>query len=155
MPARVERSADAKVSNVCKSNILGSSPSEKILVIFPGALGDLICLFPTLRALARRHCGASLELMANDDLIRLAVGRMGVDRGHSIHDQAVAQLFKQQIDAVEERMKSAFGGFTRIYSFFGAKDPDFRRNLKRVCPDTLCLPFAPEGSGHMARSYLA
>jgi heptosyltransferase-2 len=93
--------------------------------------------------------------MANDDLIRLAVGRMGVDRGHSIHDQAVAQLFKQQIDGVEERMKSAFGGFTRIYSFFGAKDPDFRRNLKRVCPDTLCLPFAPEGSGHMARRYLA
>src|SRR5260370_21619298 len=114
-------SESAKVRDVCKSDIPGSARSEKILVIFPGALGDLICLYPTLRALARRHCGASLELMANDDLIRLAVGRMGVDRGHSIHSQEVAQLFKQEVvkpqgDASEERLKSAFGGFARIYS---------------------------------------
>src|SRR5260370_16360887 len=82
-------SASAKVRDVCKSDIPGSARSKKILVIFPGALGDLICLYPTLHALARRHRGASLELMANDDLIWLAVGPMGVDPRHSLPNQHV------------------------------------------------------------------
>src|SRR5579863_9608467 len=54
---------------------------ERVLVIFPGALGDLICLIPALRALLRRHRGAALELMAREELARFAVARIGLRIG--------------------------------------------------------------------------
>jgi ADP-heptose:LPS heptosyltransferase len=54
---------------------------ERLLIIFPGALGDLICGLPAIRAIARRHSQASLELMARAELARFAVGRMGAEHG--------------------------------------------------------------------------
>ena len=80
--------------------------TERVLVIFPGALGDLICLGPALRALARRHHDATLELMAREELARFAVDRMGVARigitrtgiarSHSIDRREVAALFAEE-----------------------------------------------------------
>ena len=67
----------------------------RALVIFPGALGDLICFGPALRALARRHRDArpgagldgslklGLELMAREELARFAVARLAIARDHS------------------------------------------------------------------------
>src|SRR5579871_298351 len=57
--------------------------TSPILVIFPGALGDLICLIPALRAIARRHREAPLEIMARAELVRFATGRLGLDGGRS------------------------------------------------------------------------
>ena len=44
--------------------------SRRRLVIFPGALGDLICLVPALRAIGRQQPEAALELMARRELAR-------------------------------------------------------------------------------------
>ena len=65
---------------------------ERVLVIFPGALGDLICLIPALRALLRRHRGAALELMAREELARFAVARIGLRIGLRIGVAFVALL---------------------------------------------------------------
>src|SRR3989442_4874950 len=70
--------------------------AKRVLVIFPGALGDLICLVPTLRALIPRHRGSSIELMAREELARFAVDRMGVAAPHSIDRQEVAVLFRSE-----------------------------------------------------------
>jgi ADP-heptose:LPS heptosyltransferase len=40
------------------------SAAERVLVIFPGALGDLICAVPAIRSVARRHPGAQLDLIS-------------------------------------------------------------------------------------------
>jgi len=63
---------------------IDSTSIRRVLVIFPGALGDLICLVPAVRAIARRNPDATLELMARGELARFAVGRLGFARGHSI-----------------------------------------------------------------------
>jgi hypothetical protein len=60
-----------------------TDPWDSVLVIFPGALGDLICLVPTLRAIARRHPDAGLELMARAELVRFATGRLGLGWGRT------------------------------------------------------------------------
>ena len=69
---------------------------RRVLVIFPGALGDLMCLMPALAAISRRHSGASVELMARFELARLAMGRTLVVRGHSIDAREVGELFADE-----------------------------------------------------------
>src|SRR5271155_698168 len=87
----------------------------RVLAIFPGALGDLMCLMPALAAISRRHPDASVELMARLELARLVVGRSVVARGHSIDAREVGELFADEAAGGARRF---FGEFDRIYSFF-------------------------------------
>jgi heptosyltransferase-3 len=125
---------------------------KRVLVVFPGALGDLICLLPALSAIARRHLGASIELMARGELARLVVGRTVVGRGHSIDAREVSALFSE---SSEESARGFFGGFERIYSFFAFDDARFRGRLVAATDAVVSFfPFRPVGDGHVAEAYL-
>ena len=125
----------------------------RVLVIFPGALGDLICALPAIRAIIRRHPDAAIELMARADLARFAVGRLGVVAGHSIDRREVGMLFKQEDDPAA---RDFFGRFDRIYSFFAADDPAFRRSLEAACLGEISLhAFRSPGAGHISELYLS
>ncbi len=128
--------------------------AERVLVIFPGALGDLICLGPALRALARRHRGASLELMARHELAQFAVGRIGVAAGHSIDRREMSQLFGASDDAGADARRF-FGGFRSIYSFFAAAHQGFRESLTQASQAKLSFhPFRADDAGHVAAAWL-
>jgi heptosyltransferase-3 len=139
---------------------------ERVLVIFPGALGDLICLGPALRALARRHRDATLELMAREELARFAVDRIGIMRGHSrshsrfhsIDRREVTALFAQQFDLTSDLAEATqfFRPFARIYSFFASDDACFRRALEAAAtPGAVSFhAFRPASAGHVAAGYL-
>ncbi|HTW87025.1 MAG TPA: glycosyltransferase family 9 protein [Candidatus Binataceae bacterium] len=128
-------------------------PPDRVLVIFPGALGDLICLTPVLSVLRRRHRDASLELMARDELVRLAIGRLGINCGESIDRREVGRLF---IDASLTERIDLFRGFSRVYSFFGADDSTFRKMLSDAASDATVSfhPFRPVNTSHIATAYL-
>ncbi|MFZ0887548.1 MAG: hypothetical protein WA005_03780, partial [Candidatus Binataceae bacterium] len=150
------------------------STSGRVLVIFPGALGDLICLGPALRALGRRHRGLSLELMAREELARFAVGRMGVARGHSIDRREVSGLFAESAEPANFREPASrdsgaqevsteigtetqefFAAFDRIYSFFASRHRRFRDSLTIASSGAASFhPFRPGGPGHVAAAYL-
>lgn len=123
------------------------------MIIFPGALGDLICLAPALSALRRRHRDASLELMARDELVRLAIGRLGIDRGESIDRREVGRLF---VDASLTDGIDLYRGFSRLYSLFGTENPIFRKMLIDAASDATVSfhPFRPVNAGHIASAYL-
>jgi len=126
----------------------------RVLVIFPGALGDLICFMPVLRALARRHQGTSIELMARAELARFAIGRMGVAAGHSIDRREVSCLFRDQSE-LDPFARGFFHQFDVIYSFFAANDADFRRCLTAATDGAVSFhPFRPDGAGHICELYL-
>jgi heptosyltransferase III len=151
--------------------------TERVLVIFPGALGDLICLGPALRVLARRHHGATLELMAREELARFAVDRIGIPRigssrvgiarigiarshsralsgAHSIDGREVAALFAEDPDLTEAAR--FFRPFTRIYSFFASDEARFRHALEGAAASAVVSlhAFRPAGPGHVAAGYL-
>lgn len=144
--------------------------SERVLVIFPGALGDLICLGPALHALARRHCDAAIELMGREELARFAVARLGITRGDSSHHsrhyprhysrhysidrREVAALFAESPDLGAAR--GFFSPFTRIYSFFACDDARFRGALAAAAAPAVVSfhAFRPAGAGHVAAGYL-
>jgi heptosyltransferase-3 len=135
---------------VLQAHEIDSRP--RVLVIFPGALGDLICLVATLRAIARRHQGASLELMARAELSRFAVGRLGISRAHSIDRREVSNLFADGNDAETRKF---FDGFQRIYSFFAEDDARFRQSLASAARCEISFyPFRPPGDAHVAACYL-
>ena len=133
---------------------IDSISKGRVLVIFPGALGDLLCLVPAVRAIARRNPGATLELMARGELARFAVGRLGFARGHSIDRREVGHLFAAS-ERVPEEARAFFGAFDCVYSFFAADDPNFRRSLEDASAGRVSFhPFRPPGDGHVARCYL-
>ena len=127
---------------------------RRVLVIFPGALGDLMCLMPALAAISRRHPGASVELMARFELARLAAGRTVVARGHSIDAREVGALFTDS-PAVDSNARRFFADFDRIYSFFASDDRRFRARLAAATDGHVSFhPFRPGGDGHVSAAYL-
>jgi ADP-heptose:LPS heptosyltransferase len=126
---------------------------RRVLIIFPGALGDLVCLMPALAAIARRHAGASIELMARFELAELAAGRTVVARAHSIDAREVGTLF---IEDAFDSARRFFGDFDRVYSFFAADDSRFRARLSTAASNAVVSfhPFRPPGDGHISAAYL-
>jgi heptosyltransferase-3 len=125
---------------------------NRVLVIFPGALGDLMCMMPALVAISRRHPGASVELMARLELARLVVGRSVVARGHSIDGREVGELFADEFSGGARRF---FGEFDRVYSFFASDDARFRARLVAATDGEVSFhPFRPGGEGHVSAGYL-
>ena len=125
---------------------------RRVLVIFPGALGDLMCLMPALAAISRRHSGAAVELMARFELGRLVAGRSVVARAHSIDAREVGGLFADQASGDARRF---FGGFDRIYSFFASDDDRFRERLAAATDAEVSFhSFRPGGEGHVSEGYL-
>jgi heptosyltransferase-3 len=127
---------------------------SRVLIIFPGALGDLICLAPTIAAIAHRHREADLELMARMELAEFAVGRLGITRAHSIDRREVALLFRSSDD--DDAARRFFSVFDRIYCVFNADDPAFRRALTAAsAPGAPSFHrFRPAAQGHIAAAYL-
>ena len=131
---------------------MGECSPGRVLVIFPGALGDLICMMPAIAGIARRHVGASIELMARFELARLAVDRTVVTRGHSIDAREVSQLFSDQPSDCARRF---FSQFDRIYSFFASDDARFRARLNSATDGEVSFhPFRPTGEGHVSETCL-
>jgi ADP-heptose:LPS heptosyltransferase len=128
--------------------------TERVLVIFPGALGDLMCLMPALVAISRRHAGASVELMARFELARLVAGRSVVARAHSIDAREVGELFSDET-TLSPNARRFFGEFHRIYSFFASDDARFRARLSAATDAQVSFhPFRPDGHGHVSEGYM-
>jgi ADP-heptose:LPS heptosyltransferase len=131
-----------------------ASMPRRVLIIFPGALGDLICLGPALGVLAQRYRDSDLELMARAELADFAAGRMGVVRGHSIDRREVSLLFSPADDAPAQAAEF-FGSFSSIHSFFTANDERFRQALARACRgEVFFYPFRPQAEGHISTAYV-
>ncbi|HUO06201.1 MAG TPA: glycosyltransferase family 9 protein [Candidatus Binataceae bacterium] len=128
--------------------------SSRIAIVFPGALGDLICAGPAIAAIARRHSGASIELIARAELARFANGRMGIARGHSIDRREIAACFTES-DEAAAAVREFLGVFNRIYSFYAADDARFRAALAKAAGGPVSFhPFRPDGPGHVSAGYL-
>jgi ADP-heptose:LPS heptosyltransferase len=154
--AEAARCLDCREVDDRRVTIDARNGAGPVLIVFPGALGDLIFLIPTISAISRRHAPAEIELMTRDELARFAVGRLGITRGHSIDRREMAHLFRESASDSEEARRF-FGSFDRIYCFFNANDPHFRIALteaSRPGASSFHL-FRPPAQGHVAAAYLS
>ena len=114
--------------------------SKKILVLFPGALGDFICFLPALDALARDR---EVDLLARSEYADLVPPRI---RTRSLERYEISRLFVAGADQ-EERLERFFGSYSSVYSWMGSGRRDFVSRLETLCGGRLRIfPFRPEDS---------
>lgn len=117
----------------------------RVCVLFPGALGDFICLLPALRYLARH---SELDVYARSEYADL-VDKVTV---RSIERREIARLFVED-GASEAPVREFFAAYETVYSWAGSGQPVFREQLSRVA-EARVFPFQPtEGSQHQADYY--
>jgi heptosyltransferase III len=96
------------------------------LVIFPGALGDLVCFVPALREIAERRGGRPI-LWCKGDLVPL-VEVSGLADPRPIEGREASWLFSAKPPAEADEV---FGAFASVDSFTGAGNVEVEGNLAR------------------------
>ena len=126
------------------------SDAEKILVLFPGALGDFLCFLPTLKKLAAR---GSLDLMARTEYADLVPSTVRV---RSLECHEVARLYAPGAEH-EEGLGRFWGSYSQIYSWTGGGQIDFEGHLRAISKGKVeIFPFLPYGPQiHLVDYYLS
>jgi ADP-heptose:LPS heptosyltransferase len=120
------------------------------LVVFPGALGDFVCLAPALREIGARGSGR-VRLLCKGDLVPLAHAA-AIAQAEPIEDRRASWLFMKEPPTVADRF---FSGFSSIDSFTGAGVSEVERNLRRwQGPNGRAHPFRPHDRVHLAVHFL-
>jgi ADP-heptose:LPS heptosyltransferase len=121
-----------------------------VAVLFPGALGDFICLLPALHGLAE---SAQVEIYAKTAFAEIVPRTIRVV---ALERYEINRLFVAG-SALEQRVRDFFGRYDRIYSWMGSSQPVFRAELESVAPGRAQLfPFeASDPALHQARYYLS
>ncbi|PYV11204.1 MAG: hypothetical protein DMG07_19770, partial [Acidobacteria bacterium] len=99
----------------------------RILVLHPGALGDIILALPALDALREHAPGAEVTLAGNRDCLD------AVASGHAERMLSLATLPLHRLYAAGPLPPQDLGfwrSFDRIISWTGAGDPQFEHNLR-------------------------
>ncbi len=123
---------------------------ERILVIFPGALGDFVCFLPALQRLAE---GSRVDLLARSEYAALVPENVAT---RSLECYEISRLFAPGAEHVE-RLSHFFGSYGRIYSWMASGQADFVQQLRSLSKrNPLFFPFRPSGLRmHMTDYYLS
>ncbi len=124
----------------------------EILVLHPGALGDIILSLPALGLLRRHTPGSRLTLAGNLDFVQAVSGGYA-DFTRSLATVPLHRLYSQ--DPLPDEDVRFWRSYDRVVSWTGAEDPAFAHNLGRACR---CVRVAawrpvPAETRHVARIF--
>ena len=111
----------------------------QILVLHPGALGDLILSLPALELLKRQSPGARITLAANLDYLCIVPNSL-VERRLSLSALPLSGLFGVSPPPVE---RGFWISFDRVLSWTGFGDEQFAANLKALHGEALVAHWRP------------
>jgi heptosyltransferase-3 len=106
-------------------------PETPLLIVHPGALGDVVCLLPILRALRRTF--RPVTILCQSHLGRLAAAVGGADTWLPIEAAWTASLFT---DAPNPQARRLLVPFARILVFSNSEP--FAASLKRINSAGVC-----------------
>jgi Glycosyltransferase family 9 (heptosyltransferase) len=104
-----------------------TSRDHRLLLLFPGALGDFLCALPSFLALQRTGFTESL-IVANPSVLELV--EYGPFRTASIQRREVADLFAAA--DLRASTRALFGGFDAVHSWTGHGDANFSARLRSI-----------------------
>ena len=125
----------------------------KILVLHPGALGDIILSLPALSLLRRHYPRAQLTLAGNlDYLTPVAIGY--TDRSLSLSTIPLHRLYSPE--PLSQADVSFWKTYDRIISWTGAGGPAFRSKLAKIGAEVRVSRWKPDSSDkrHVARIFV-
>jgi heptosyltransferase III len=116
--------------------------SRHVLVIHPGALGDVLQAVPALRALAALDGGARVSLAAQPRLAGLLAGAGAVDEALSFDSLGLEGLFAD--GPVSAALADRLGGYHAVVSWFGARAAPYPERLRALAARAIVAPPVPE-----------
>ena len=114
----------------------------RVLVVHPGALGDVLQAVPALRALAALDGGARVSLAAQPRLAALLAGAGVVDEGLSFDSLGLEALFADA--PVPVALADRLAGFHAVVSWFGARAAPYPDRLRALAPGAILAPPVPD-----------
>ena len=99
---------------------------ERLVCVFPGALGDWLLALPALRAVRDEHPGLACTMVLADALRPLAVASGVADATVALEDAETARLFGG------DGLPGWLGGRPVVYSWLGVTDAEARRRVARA-----------------------
>lgn len=132
-------------------------PLRRILVIRTGAIGDLIVMLPSLRAIKEHHPPVHLELLGTQSVLQLALRPHHADRIHSIEQRGLTTFYAQE-GTLDPEWVEFFNGFDLIVACSVETASPLIANLRRSgSRRVLALPPFPPSTDatlHMVDYYL-
>jgi ADP-heptose:LPS heptosyltransferase len=124
--------------------------ANAVVVLFAGALGDLLLALPALRLLRRRHQAQRLVLGVRAALVPLARRAACADAVAALDDPSMAVLLGGGVAPAWWPERPV------LYSWFGADDGEVRRRLAEHAADVSFLRVERgDGTRHAAVAYAA
>ncbi len=117
--------------------------ASSVLVIHPGALGDVLLAIPALRALRARHPDARLVLAAQPHLGRLLVELGEVDLASAFESLGLESLFVEDGGPADV---PAVRDAARVVCWFGSRDSTFTTRLRALAPDAVVASAVGNGA---------
>jgi len=120
----------------------------KLLVLFPGALGDFVCFLPALERLTQQ---TEVELLARSEFSGLVSENLSV---RSLERYEIYRLYLPNAKD-DERVQIFFRHYDSIYSWSGYSESMVHQNLRTLVRDVHMFPFRPKDvSRHISDYYL-
>jgi heptosyltransferase-3 len=123
----------------------------RILVIHPGALGDVLLALPALAHLGRLFPGARRVLAAAPRLVALLRGSPYVEEGLDLESLLLHELFV--LDPAPAAWR-ALAGYDVVVSWLGAGEAVYRQHLTRLPRAVVARATPPGGTTHASRHLL-
>ncbi|MGH7835827.1 MAG: glycosyltransferase family 9 protein, partial [Candidatus Binatia bacterium] len=126
-------------------------PNATTLVIFPGALGDFVCLLP---ALGRLSMLGRIHLLAKSEFRELLPPWITVE---SIERREIGLAFVETPDP-DPALREFLSPYGAIYSWMGGSDANYQRNLRAAASraEVRWFPFRPVTTRvHISDYYLS
>ena len=122
----------------------------RVLILFPGALGDFVCFLPVLECLARRN---SIDVLARTEFSDVAPPGANVS---SLERSEIRSLFVSG-RGTDEKVRNFFASYDCTYSWMGSGDPTFSQELQAATKGKARMfRFRPEASQmHQVDYYLS
>jgi heptosyltransferase-3 len=127
---------------------------SRVLIIHPGALGDVLQAVPALRDLRASTPGTRLVFAGQPRLGRLLVELAVADEARSFDGLGLETLFSDA--AVPAPLAGLLAQSARVVSWFGSRDATYARRLREVAADaTIAAPVPDDDTPvwrHLLRS---
>jgi heptosyltransferase-3 len=123
----------------------------QILILHPGALGDIILSLPAITLLRSRFPSARLTIAGNIDHITPIISGYA-ERIVSLSTLPLHRLYAPGLLSPEEA--HFWQSFDRIVSWTGSGDAEFARKLKQIHPDVDIASWKPQPGEHRHVSQL-